>query len=99
MKWQDVKQKFIDEYNKKNDDFLLFDLAHANENAHTRVLLKLLNYNNHYFLPSFLKQIGLPDCLDLKYNSILISDQEPAIPESTTKSASGYIDLYLRYQH
>lgn len=98
MKWQDVKQKFIDEYNKKNDDFLLFDLAHANENAHTRVLLKLLNYNNHYFLPSFLKQIGLPDCLDLKYNSILISDQEPAIPESTTKSASGYIDLYLRYQ-
>lgn len=94
--WEKVKEDFIKEYNQDNDDFLLFDLAHANENAHTRVLLKLLNYNNHCFLPSFLKQIGLPDCLDL--NSILISDQKPAIPESTTNSASGYIDLYLRYQ-
>ena len=90
--------EFVEEYNKGNNDFLLFDLAHANENSHTKVLLSLLKYNNSYFLPSFIERLGLPKSIEHKYNDIEVDDQKVAISEITTGKAKGYIDLYLRYK-
>ena len=89
-------EAYVEDYNKGNNDFLLFDLAHANENSHTRVLMSLLKYKNYCFLPSFLSSIGLPQYIDFNKN-IEITDQKNAIPVEKSKKASGYIDLYLKY--
>ena len=37
---------YIVNYNNQEHPFLLFDLAHVNENDHTRVLLSILKFNN-----------------------------------------------------
>ena len=83
----------IEKYKKENNsnDFLLFDLAHANENAHTKVLLWLLSYkeNGKYiFLPSFLKLLNISYETCENYNA---SDQKTAIGNKGT----GFIDLYI----
>ena len=84
-------EEFYKEYESKNGKFLLFDLANANENANTKVLKYLLQYNNCQFLNSFLSRA----CIPLpKYNhNVRITDQEKAIGPKAT----GYIDLYIQY--
>ena len=83
---------YIGDYNDQEHPFLLFDLAHVNENDHTRVLLSILKFNNYQFLPSFLQAIGAP-----QYNGVVKApptDQEPAIGNK----GNGFIDLYFEYQ-
>lgn len=82
---------YIGDYNDQEHPFLLFDLAHVNENDHTRVLLSILKFNNYQFLPSFLQTIGAP-----QYNGVVKApptDQEPAIGNK----GNGFIDLYFEY--
>lgn len=82
-------EEFYKEYESKNGKFLLFDLANANENANTKVLKYLLQYNNYQFLYSFLDRIGLPE----PKGSACITDQKKAIGPKAT----GFIDLYIQY--
>lgn len=84
--------EFYKEYESKKGKFLLFDLANANENANTRVLKYLLQYNNYHFLNSFLDRMGLPK---RKGSKITITDQEKAIGPKDT----GFIDLYIQYDN
>lgn len=85
---------FRKEYESKNSEFLLFNLANANENANTKVLKFLLEYNNCQFLNSFLTRINLPQ--RAPNTDVSIEDQEQAIgPNGTT----GFIDLYLKYDN
>ena len=81
--------EFYKEYESKNGQFLLFDLANANENANTKVLKHLLQYNRCQFLKPFLDRIGLPK----PNGSVSITDQEKAIGPKAT----GFIDLYIQY--
>ena len=81
--------QFYKEYESKNGKFLLFDLANANENANTKVLKYLLQYNNCQFLNSFLNRIGLP----IPNGSFSITDQKKALGPKAT----GFIDLYIQY--
>lgn len=83
--------EFYKEYESKNNRFLLFDLANANENANTKVLKHLLQHNNHQFLPSFLKRVGLPERTNS--STIQVTDQKKAIGPKDT----GFIDLYIEY--
>ena len=83
---------YIGDYNDQEHPFLLFDLAHVNENDHTRVLLSILKFNNYQFLPSFLQAIGAP-----QYNGVVKApptDQKPAIGNK----GNGLIDLYFEYR-
>ncbi len=80
---------FHKEYESKNGKFLLFDLANANENANTKVLKYLLEYNNFQFLESFLNRMGLP----APQGAVKIKEQEAAIGPKDT----GFLDLYLQY--
>ena len=88
---KNLLSEFYKEYESKNNRFLLFDLANANENANTKVLKHLLQHNNHQFLPSFLKRVGLPAISD--FSTIQVTDQEKAIGPKDT----GFIDLYIKY--
>ena len=85
--------EFNKEYESNNGKFLLFDLANANENANTKVLKNLLQYNNCQFLNSFLNKIGLPK--PKKGSPVSITDQEKAIGPKDT----GFIDMYIRYDN
>ena len=85
----ELLEKFYEEY-KKNDKFLLFSLANANENAHTKVLKYLLEYNKNQFLSSFLKKVDLPNT---ENNKVIINGQMNAIGPKAT----GYMDLYISY--
>ena len=81
--------EFCKKYEAKDEKFLLFDLASANENANTKVLKNLLKYNNGQFLNSFLNRVGLPEPngpADIKVSKRAIG------PKKT-----GYIDLYIQY--
>lgn len=82
---------FYEEYASRNGKFLLFELANANENANTKVLKSLLQYNKCQFLNPFLERVGLhvPQNLD----SVGITDQKQAIGVE----GSGFIDLYVHY--
>lgn len=83
---------YIGDYNDQEHPFLLFDLAHVNENDHTRVLLSILKFNNYQFLPSFLQTIGAP-----QYNGVVKApptDQKQAIGDK----GKGFIDLYFEYR-
>ena len=82
--------EFYKEYESKKGKFLLFDLANANENANTKVLKYLLQYNNCQFLNSFLNRVGLPIP---KGSNVTITDQKNAIG----LKATGFIDLYIQY--
>ena len=82
-------EEFYKEYESKNGKFLLFDLANANENANTKVLKYLLQFNNHQFLDSFLIRIGLPTPM----GTVTVKDQEKAIGSEKT----GFIDLYIQF--
>ena len=84
-------EEFRKEYESKNRQFLLFDLANVNENANTKVLKYLLQYNKGQFLKSFLDRIGLPK----PKGFVSITDQEKAIG---LKDA-GFIDLYIQYDN
>lgn len=85
-------EDYVGEYNKQEHPFLLFDIAHVNENDHTKVLLSILKFNNYQFLPSFLQRIGAP-----KFKNIIEkeepTDQKPAIGNK----GNGFIDLYFGY--
>ena len=83
-------KEFYKEYESKKGKFLLFDFANANENANTKVLEYLLQYNNCQFLNSFLNRVGLPEPKDLNIN---ITDQRKALGHKAT----GFIDLYIQY--
>lgn len=89
----DLISEFYKEYEsnneKNNEKFLLFDLANANENANTKVLKSLLQYNKCLFLNSFLKRIGLPS----RNSQASITNQQKAIGNKDT----GFIDLYINY--
>ena len=80
----------INEYKKENLNrkypFLLFELANAKENDHTRVLQSILEYNNYQFLQSFLSLLGFP----VNKGGERISGQKHAI--------KGFIDLYIEYK-
>ena len=95
---EDLKKEFASEQKnkKKQQPFLLLELANGKENAHTRVLTAILNFRNHMFLPSFLKMFDLDyDLHDLK--DIEIQDQESAVglkPKST-----GFIDLSIKFNY
>ena len=82
-------EEFYKEYESKNGKFLLFDLANANENANTKVLKYLLQFNNHQFLNSFLIRIGLPTPM----GTVTVKDQEKSIGSEKT----GFIDLYIQF--
>ena len=84
-------EEFYKEYESKNGKFLLFDLANANENANTKVLKYLLQYNNCQFLNSFLSRVCIP--LPKHNHNVRITDQVKAIGPKAT----GYIDLYIQY--
>lgn len=79
------------EYNKKEHPFLLFDLAHVNENDHTRVLMGILEFKDSMFLPSFLQMIGAPAISKIEMPP---TDQRKAIGNKGT----GFIDLYFEYK-
>lgn len=81
--------EFCKEYESKKGKFLLFDLANASENANTKVLKYLLQYNKCQFLNSFLDRIGLPK----PNGSVYITDQQKAIGPKKI----GFIDLYIQY--
>ena len=84
-------EEFYKEYESKNGKFLLFDLANANENANTKVLKYLLQYNNYQFLYSFLERVGLPQ--PNNDSNVNITDQRKALGPKDT----GFIDLYIQY--
>lgn len=92
--------KLLSLYNQKKP-FLLLDIANADENAHTRILMKLLQSDtpNHDNLKSFLKMVGVGSinqgCSIAKV--IEISDQHPAIGNSTL--GTGHMDLYIKIQY
>lgn len=84
-------KNYMGEYNKKEHPFLLFDLAHVNENDHTRVLMGILEFKDSMFLPSFLQMIGAPAISKIKMPP---TDQRRAIGNKGT----GFIDLYFEYK-
>lgn len=90
-KTNDLVEKFREEYEKKHGKFLLFELAHANENANTRVLLYLLKDKG--FLDSFIERVGLPKLRHKDNVSFIISDQKNAIGNK----GKGFIDLFIKY--
>lgn len=83
-------KNYIVEYNTQEHPFLLFDIAHVNENDHTRILMSILRYNNGMFVDSFLHYIGATECKELKTRP---TDQKKAIGNS----GDGFIDLYFDY--
>jgi hypothetical protein len=85
--------EFCKEYEEKNNGFLLFELASANENANTKVLESLLKYNKQQFLNSFLERVGLPKKTGTGLATII--DQKPAIGVKSGKQ--GFIDLFISY--
>lgn len=91
MEIVELIKQYIGDYDGQEHPFLLFDLAHVNENDHTRVLLSILKYNGNKFLPSFLQNIGAP-----RYGSIEThpTDQKKAVGNNGT----GFIDLYFEYK-
>ena len=90
-KFDKFVKDFREEYEKKHGQFLLFDLAHANENANTRVLLYLLKDKG--FLDSFIERVGLPKLKDMDNVFFTISDQKNAIGNKR----NGFIDLFIEY--
>ena len=82
-------EEFYKEHESKNRNFLLFDLANANENANTKVLEHLLKYGKGQFLNSFLNRIGLPK----PSGNVSITNQKKAIGNKD----AGFIDLYIQY--
>lgn len=86
---ENLLREFYQEYELKNNRFLLFDLANANENANTKVLKHLLEYSKGQFLTSFMERVGLP----MPHGSVYIKEQKKAIGNKET----GFIDLYLEY--
>lgn len=91
MEIVDLIKKYVGDYDKQEHPFLLFDIAHVNENDHTRVLLSILKYNNYQFLPTFLQALGAPALKSIEGTP---TDQEPAIGNK----GKGYIDLYFEYR-
>lgn len=85
--------EFYKEYESNKRKFLLFDLANANENANTKVLKYLLQYNNYQFLYSFLERVGLPQ--PNNDSNVNITDQRKALGPKNT----GFIDLYIQYKY
>ena len=87
----DLIKNYIGDYNTQEHPFLLFDIAHVNENDHTKILLNILKYNKCQFLPCFLQALGAPE-----FKSIIVApkDQEVAFGNKGT----GYIDLYFKYR-
>ena len=95
----DIFAEFKENYDKNNKkEFLLFDLANAKENDHTRVLKHLFSYkddlNCHIFLNMFLKRYNLP--LPLINSEFKITDQEKAI--GLKDKSKGFIDLFIEYK-
>ena len=67
MDVRDVLTKFRHEVLSKEPYRMnLVELLHANENAHTRILVKLLRYNHHdgdlEFAKSFVRKFVPADC-------------------------------------
>lgn len=91
-----LKLDFADEQKKKEKQrpFLLFELAGGKENAHTRVLKAILNFNEHMFLNSFLSILGLSCNADS--NCIEITDQMPAL--GLKDKSKGFIDLFISFK-
>ena len=92
MKIIDLIKSYTIDYDKEEHPFLLFDLAHVNENDHTKVLMGILKFNNCQFLPSFVQAIGAPE---LKSVISLPTDQKKAIGNKGT----GFIDLYFECEN
>ncbi len=90
---QNLISEFVKEYNKKSDEFLLFDLANGKENAHTNVLWSILKYGNYMFLPSFLAYLNLPE-INLG-RPIIVTTQKSAI--GVNNGGKGFMDLYIEY--
>ena len=88
----DLIKSYTIDYDKEEHPFLLFDLAHVNENDHTKVLMGILKFNNCQFLPSFVQAIGAPE---LKSVISLPTDQKKAIGNKGT----GFIDLYFECEN
>ena len=94
MKQEDLIKQLLISYSKEiqpNHPFLLFDIAHVNENDHTRVLLNLLRYDNFKFLQSFLELIGAPTIDNTQKTEMF--NQMP----TQGNIGKGFADLYIRY--
>lgn len=96
---KNIFAEFKENYDKNNKkEFLLFDLANAKENDHTRILKHLFSYkddlNCHIFLNMFLKRYNLP--LPLINSEFKITDQENAI--GLKDNSKGFIDLFIEYK-
>lgn len=81
-KAHDSYKKLIE---KRSADINLIDLLHCNENAHSRILKALLDYNKESFRKSFAQRTGLPKDFDLKDANIYL--EYPA--------KEGRIDIYI----
>ncbi|MCQ2199230.1 MAG: PD-(D/E)XK nuclease family protein [Paludibacteraceae bacterium] len=81
-KAHDYYKKLIE---KRSADINLIDLLHCNENAHSRILKALLDYNKESFRKSFAQRTGLPKDFDLKDANIYL--EYPA--------KEGRIDIYI----
>jgi hypothetical protein len=80
-----LHKPFIDLYSKeeigKPYNINILDEIHANENTHSRILLKMLNFqqNNRYIiLESFLEYLGYPFC-SLEFRNPILSSEKSRI--------------------
>ena len=98
MDINELKQKYAEEQKNKEQKhpFLLFELAGGKENAHTRALMAILNFKDHLFLPSFLKDVCGLVCGINENESIEIVDQKGAL--GLKDYSTGYIDLYIKFK-
>ena len=83
-------KEYLGGFEKQEHPFLLFDLAHVNENDHTRVLSSILQFDNE-FLKSFLHSIGIIPVFK-KF------EEEPTTQKiAIGTKGNGFIDLYFKY--
>lgn len=102
---KNIVKKFQEEYENKNKKFLLFELASANENSHTKVL-KYLEYKNNSFLESFLERVGLPnkksaDTIKIEDQKLSLGVQKELLGEKNSNSnqrkGDGFMDLFFKF--
>lgn len=84
-------KEFKEAFEKNQPDFLLYEISNANENAHSNFLERILNYNNHQFLKSFLIEVlGFSGDNEITDKPI-VTTQKKAIG----LKKHGFIDVYI----
>ena len=93
MSVRELVENYTEEYSKQKHPFLLADLIGTNENAHTKILQRLLVVNEHKFFQSFLEMAGLP----VGKERLIVKEEPITQKASIGESGNGYMDLYFRY--